>query len=149
MKHLLLLALFAVCGSPAFAQDPEAVFREANQEYQSGNFAAAAEKYESLVANGFESGPLYYNLGNAAFKSGNIARAILNYERGLRLTPDEEDLVHNLELSKLMTVDRIEAVQVSRAAASTASAVSTAALTQSILSSQKSTSVRLPLASRT
>ena len=103
---VLLLAL-AVSGILQ-AQDPEQTFERANQLYQQNKFADARDAYESLLTNGYESGALYYNLGNAYYKLGNVARAILNYERGLRLIPNDEDLHHNLLLANLMTVDKIE-----------------------------------------
>jgi hypothetical protein len=54
------------------------------------------------------SGPLYYNLGNAYYRTGNIPRAILNYERALRLMPGDDDLRHNLQLANMMITDKIE-----------------------------------------
>lgn len=92
-----------------YAQNPDQVFDGANQRYQQGRFSEARDSYELLLNNGYESGPLYYNLGNAYYKLGNIAHGILHYERGLRLTPNDEDLKHNLQLANLMTVDKIEA----------------------------------------
>ncbi len=102
----MLLAL-AVPGI-LLAQDPEEIFERANQLYQQNKFADARDEYESLLKNGYESGVLYYNVGNAYYKLGNVASAILNYERGLRLIPNDEDLHHNLLLANLMTVDKIE-----------------------------------------
>ncbi len=55
-----------------------------------------------------ESAELYFNLGNTFYKLGNIARAILNYERALKLAPDDEDIVYNLQLANLMRTDKIE-----------------------------------------
>jgi tetratricopeptide (TPR) repeat protein len=90
------------------AQSPEQVFEEGNRLYQEKKFSEARKAYESLLNNGYLSGDLYYNLGNAYYKVGNIAKAILNYERGLRLVPNDEDLRHNLKLANLMVADRIE-----------------------------------------
>jgi tetratricopeptide (TPR) repeat protein len=54
------------------------------------------------------SGELFYNLGNTYYRSGEIALAILNYERALRYIPQDEDLRHNLQLANLLITDRIE-----------------------------------------
>jgi tetratricopeptide (TPR) repeat protein len=93
---------------PAKAQNPDQVFHEANQLYQQGKTSEARRLYESIVQNGFESGHLYYNLGNACYKTGDIAHAILNYERARKLMPDDDDLLHNLRLASLMITDKIE-----------------------------------------
>jgi tetratricopeptide (TPR) repeat protein len=55
---------------------------------------------------------VYYNLGNAYFKAGNFAKAILNYERARKLNPDDEDITFNLKLASLKVVDKIETVPV-------------------------------------
>jgi tetratricopeptide (TPR) repeat protein len=48
------------------------------------------------LASGHESGPLYFNLGNAYFKTADVGRAVLQYERALRLIPRDPDLHANL-----------------------------------------------------
>lgn len=57
-----------------------------------------------------EAVDLYYNIGNAAFKCGDYAGAILYYERALRLDPSDADVLHNLEFARAQTLDRIEEV---------------------------------------
>jgi tetratricopeptide (TPR) repeat protein len=101
----VLLVLFA-CG--AFGQSPEQLYEQANSLYQQGKVAEARDLYESIVQNGHVSGDIYYNLGNAHYKTGNIAKAILSYERARRLMPSDEDLRHNLQLANLVITDRIE-----------------------------------------
>ena len=76
--------------------------------YIAGNYTAAIEVYESIGAEGNESHVLYYNLGNAYYKSGNIAKAIINYERTLLLSPGDEDTRFNLALAKSKTVDKVQ-----------------------------------------
>ncbi|MDH3252257.1 MAG: SH3 domain-containing protein, partial [Ignavibacteria bacterium] len=46
--------------------------------------------------------------GNAYYKTGDIAKAILLYERARRLMPGDDDLLHNLQLANLQIADRIE-----------------------------------------
>jgi len=105
---LVIVGLHLFAQMFLWAQDPEEVFARANGFYQQNKFAEAREAYESLVRNGYESGALYYNLGNAWYRTGNVAQAILSYERGVRLAPNDDDLQHNLQLANLMTTDRIE-----------------------------------------
>ncbi len=105
---VVLTALLCLAVAAGFAQSPEVVYQQANQLYQQGKVAEARDLYESIVKNGLVSGDLYYNLGNAYYKTGNVPRAILYYERALRLMPGDDDLRHNLQLANLMITDRIE-----------------------------------------
>lgn len=106
MRRLLILLLFA--GGRMLAQSPDQLFEQANELYKDGKFSEARDVYEQVRAGGFESGALYYNLGNAYFKLGNLPGAIVNYERARRILPEDEDLAHNLRLSTLLITDRIE-----------------------------------------
>lgn len=80
---------------------------QANAHYTAGNYEKAVKSYEGILASGLESKELYYNLGNALFKSNNITFAILNYERALKLAPQDEDILYNLEMAKTQVVDNI------------------------------------------
>jgi tetratricopeptide (TPR) repeat protein len=108
-KYLLILLIFSgiqvVYGQPAGLQDSIA---KGNQLYTSAKFAEAAKTYEAVAAKGFESFELYFNLGNALYKSNNITFAILNYERALKLSPNNEDALFNLEMAKRQVVDNID-----------------------------------------
>jgi len=92
----------------AAAQTPEQKFQQANMAYQTGRLSEARDLYESILADGYVSAELYYNLGNACYRSGQLPRAILFFERARRLTPGDEDLQHNLLLANMMITDRIE-----------------------------------------
>lgn len=105
----VVLALVLLVGSSP-AQEAERNFAEANDLYRKGDHAAAAVLYEKILANGYEGAALYYNLGNARYKSGAIPEAILNYERALRLAPGDDDILHNLQLANLRIVDRIDPI---------------------------------------
>ncbi|HCV42842.1 MAG TPA: hypothetical protein DGH68_05120 [Bacteroidetes bacterium] len=109
LQLCLVCALWLLTAVGAFAQSPEQVFNQANQHYQQNKFVEARDTYESVVRNGFVSGELYYNLGNAYYKTGDVGKAILNYERALRFMPNDDDLKHNLQLANLMITDKIEA----------------------------------------
>ena len=85
-------------------------FEQANQLYLQAKYPDAVAQYEKIMQSGFESGELYFNLGNAYYKSGNIQKAILNYERARQLLPRDEDVQFNLQLANLQVVDKIDAV---------------------------------------
>jgi len=82
------------------------LFADANTRYAEGNYAEAAELYEQTI---FETpaAEVYYNLGNARFKQGELAQAILAYERCLRLNPRMKDARHNLEFARTRIQDNI------------------------------------------
>ena len=108
-KYLLVLLLF--CGAQTVMAQPAVLLdslAKGNQLYTSGKYAAAVQTYEAIAAKGFESFELYYNLGNALYKTNNITFAILNYERALRLNPTSEDARFNLEMTKKQVIDNID-----------------------------------------
>ena len=79
---------------------------EGDSAYVRNDFAAAIQIYEALLQNG-EAPEIYYNLGNSYYKSGDIARAILNYERALLLSPGNADIRANLEVAQAKTIDKV------------------------------------------
>lgn len=64
-------------------------------DYKEENYAKAVEDYEAIVKSGWESGTLYYNLGNSYFRDGKIGKAVLNYERAKRIMPRDGDVSFN------------------------------------------------------
>lgn len=75
--------------------------------YSKGDYATAINIYEHIIANEGIAPELYYNLGNAYYKSNEIAKAILNYERALLLDPSDNDTRFNLELARAKTIDKV------------------------------------------
>jgi tetratricopeptide (TPR) repeat protein len=71
-------------------------FDRASVLYSESNFEDARNIYEEIIGYGYESGALYYNLGNAYLKTGFLGKALLNYERALRIMPYDSDLKSNL-----------------------------------------------------
>lgn len=83
------------------------LFAEANAQYAEGNYAEAASQYQEILANQ-PSAEVYYNLGNAYFKQGELAQSILAYERALRIKPYYKDAKHNLQFAQSRIVDNIQ-----------------------------------------
>ncbi|HEX7572762.1 MAG TPA: tetratricopeptide repeat protein [Bacteroidota bacterium] len=108
MRTAVFILLILIAARELPAQTPEQQLRQANQLYQQGKFPEAREAYGAILKSGEESPELLYNLGNACYKCGSIPAAILNYERGRRLLPGDEDLRHNLQIANMMITDRIE-----------------------------------------
>jgi len=102
---LVFWALFAnsvFCGEEDHARS---LFYRGNTSYSKGDFKEAVLNYEKALDSGFESGPLYYNLGNAYFKDGLLGRAVLNYLRAKRLLANDADLNSNLEYAHSLIKD--------------------------------------------
>ena len=93
---------------PAAVGAQQEIFSQGNQLYQQGDFAGAAAAYEAVLEGGFESPSLHYNLGNAYFKSGDLGRSILEWERARTLDPSDPDVLANLALARSVTADAIE-----------------------------------------
>ncbi len=106
LAFLLLLPL----GAGAAESYPDSLWKAGVDAYSAGQWAQAASDWTDLSATGLRSKELYYNLGNAWFKAGEIAPAILNYERALRLDPSDSDVRYNLEFARAQTQDRIDEV---------------------------------------
>lgn len=98
-----------VAGGAALAGPVEERFDAAGRAYEQGEFAAAVKEYQALIDQGVRAPEVFYNLGNAAFRLGRLAEAILSYERALRLDPGDEDARHNLEFCRRQIADREEA----------------------------------------
>ena len=97
--RLLAFLLCAVSTSSAFAQ-LDSDFAKANQDYAHGNFKEAISGYETLVGSGQWSANLFYDLGNAYFRTGDFGRAILNYERALALERHHPEATANLQIAR-------------------------------------------------
>ena len=81
-------------------------FDVANAAYADGRYEEAATLYQALIDEQPDA-VLYYNLGNAEFKRGELAQAILNYERALRLKPNYKDAQYNLAFAQSKITDNI------------------------------------------
>ena len=107
-KYSLLLLIVVSClisqGQSNAVKDSVSA---ANELYNTGKYQDAIRKYQYVLGQGFESSDLYYNLGNAFYKSGNATYAILNYERAKKLSPSDDDVRYNLELARTLIVDNI------------------------------------------
>lgn len=79
---------------------PNADFTKANEEYAQGHFTEAISGYEALVRAGQWSANLFYDLGNAYFRTGEFGRAILNYERALALERHHPEATANLQIAR-------------------------------------------------
>jgi tetratricopeptide (TPR) repeat protein len=116
-KYLLWIGcLIAVSFfSPRFlsASQPDqmdSLISQGNRHYLNKNFSMAADCYSRVISSGYESAELYYNLGNAFYKTGDMARSILYYEKALLLQPGDADTRQNLALANQRIIDKIDVI---------------------------------------
>ncbi len=111
MRFLIsLLVGLVVITSVAKADGFEKYIVEGNKQYDAKAYEKAVASYEKVLKSGYESAVLYYNLGNAYYRTGKFTKAIINYERAKRLSPNDEAINSNLKLMQNHVVDKIEAI---------------------------------------
>ncbi len=111
MKNIMIfLTVLLAFTFSLFADATDDAFKKANEHYMKEEYSTAIDQYEDLLQQGYKTSELYYNLGNAYFKSNLIPSAILNFERAKRLAPGDEDINFNLKIANLQTVDKIKTI---------------------------------------
>ncbi|RKD90595.1 tetratricopeptide repeat protein [Mangrovibacterium diazotrophicum] len=106
MKKFIQTIFLLALSLSVFAQDAQ--LDKANQHYIAGEYDQAIEAYNEILNGSKESAEVYYNLGNAYYKTGKYTQSILNYERAKLLAPNDEDIQFNLELANQHVVDAID-----------------------------------------
>jgi tetratricopeptide (TPR) repeat protein len=96
-RPTLFLVVFAFS---AHAATPIAQFDQANRLYEQGKFADAAAGYQQLIAAGHTSSTVYYNLGNAWFKAGQLGRSVAAYRHAQQLSPRDPNVLFNLDFAR-------------------------------------------------
>jgi tetratricopeptide (TPR) repeat protein len=89
---------------------PQAVVeavRQAQAAYEEGRFDAALALYREVLAAGWRSTALYYNLGCASYKQGQIGWAAAYFEEARRLSPRDPNVLHNLRILAAHSGDRL------------------------------------------
>lgn len=84
------------------------VFLDGVRAYENGDYDESVRLFTQIASSGLENGLLYYNLGNAYLKIGDLGRAILWYERARSLIPGNADLEFNLAYARGLTTDSME-----------------------------------------
>jgi tetratricopeptide (TPR) repeat protein len=106
MKRLINTILAILLTSTVFAQAD--LLQKANELYTKDQFKQSIDVYNQILMTNMESPELYFNLGNAYYKTGQYTQAILNYERAKLLAPDDEDIAFNLQVANQKVVDSIQ-----------------------------------------
>lgn len=109
-RAIIINIVLIVCLANMAGQSPEERYKQAGELYSSGDYSGAAALYRKLYEEGYRSSDLFYNAGNAFFKMGDNASAILFYERAKLIAPADEDIDYNLQIAWSRITDRFETV---------------------------------------
>lgn len=99
-SFVLLILMFMPLSANAITK------QNADDEYAKGNYQQAIKDYQEILKTGVSS-EIYYNLGNAYYRTDNITQALLAYERALQLSPGDNDIRFNLQYARSKTIDKI------------------------------------------
>ena len=109
MSGCRLCLLLFIIGIPLFAVEEgiSEFYKNGMDAYKKGQYDLAIQEFESILSNNWDSPELYYNLGNAFFRSGNTAGAVWAFESCLNISPTHSDAKYNLKLANLKVIDRM------------------------------------------
>ena len=108
LKVFIFFAMMVALAATGFAAEHCNGIESGAVYYNEGEFERAIDEWRTCVDNGTENADLYYNLGNAYFRNGNLGFAIYYYKSALRLDPSNDDILHNLKYAQAMTRDKVE-----------------------------------------
>jgi tetratricopeptide (TPR) repeat protein len=109
MKNILwLFAALFFFNTSAQASETARAFLDGIQSYKEGHFDKAVFEFKKIADSGIVNAKLFYNLGNAYLKAGDLGRAIIWYERALKLDPDDPDIKFNYGYAMSLTKDEKE-----------------------------------------
>ena len=111
MKKFIILILLILNTLLTYsATFPQETIVEGNMLYGKNQYDKAIEKYMSVLNQGYVAPELYYNLGNAYFKTEDYTQAIYYFEQSLKLNPSDENASFNLKVCNTKIADKLEEV---------------------------------------
>lgn len=111
-RFILFISLaFCLLSIQSIAEtNSELLFEKANSEYKLAKYQSAIALYDSLIKMGYEESDLFYNLGCAYFKKGELGLSKLYYEKARILNPGDQDILHSLSVVNARLIDKVEPV---------------------------------------
>lgn len=103
--YLLLLVVLPMF---SFGDSPDLLLKKGNDLYSKARYQEAVQAYLQIANNGYHSVTVYFNLGNACYKTGNMPAALLYYEKAHKMAPGDDDINFNIQLTNLKITDKIE-----------------------------------------
>src|SRR2546425_171753 len=73
----------------------------------SDEFRAAAKELEALLVDGYQNGAVYYNIGNAYMRAGDVGQAIAAYRKAKPFRPRDPYLDANLRQALSLAPGRL------------------------------------------
>ncbi len=110
-RQIRILLLFAGLVFPMLSfgnDDVQALFAKGNAYYAKAQYKEALNTYQQILDDGYQSGAIYFNMGNASYKTDDITSALLYYEKSHKLAPGDEDINFNIRFANLKTTDKID-----------------------------------------
>jgi tetratricopeptide (TPR) repeat protein len=104
--YLLVMLLLPVLSFGA--DNTQGLFEKANSYYSKNKYKEAISTYSQLLKDSSSSAVVYYNLGNAYYKDGDIVSALLYFEKAHKLSPGDEDINFNIRFANARTTDKID-----------------------------------------
>jgi tetratricopeptide (TPR) repeat protein len=110
MRNILVIAFLATAVYVQGTADRDSLYIAAGEAYSEGNYELALDHYKHIVDQGYEAPDLYYNMGNAAFRSNRLGYAVLYYNKALKMDPTHEEAGKNLAYVSRYKEDQLEQV---------------------------------------
>ena len=107
-RHYVCLLLLLTLPLFSWSSDYGSLYKKANEQYKKAQYQDAVKSYTQIVDDGCKSEAVYFNLGNAYFKLGDISSALLYYEKAHKLAPGDEDINFNIYFANSKTPDKVE-----------------------------------------
>ena len=106
IKRNILFLLLAVISMIAQADTPSEMKTQADSAYARADYETAVKLYGELAEQNLTA-DVCYNLGCAYYRIDDIAHSVLWFERALKLSPSDKDVLFNLEMARTKTIDKI------------------------------------------
>tara|TARA_B110000014_G_C20061082_1_gene552583 strand:- start:229 stop:975 length:747 start_codon:yes stop_codon:yes gene_type:complete len=103
-----IISIFLILFSLGASEIVDDLFDDGNNSMLAERYEDAIQTYESILVLGYQSGELYYNLGNAYYRNDNLGQAIWAYSKAQYILPRNINIKHNLEVSMAQKIDRID-----------------------------------------
>ena len=101
------LSVFLMVVACSYSMDSHKLFNEANDLFINKKYKNSIELYEKIIDEGQKNSSVFYNLGNAYFRLGDIGQAIWAYKHANKFSPRDKDIIHNFKIAEAKKIDRI------------------------------------------
>ena len=87
-----------------YPEKKDLLYNLGNLNYRNGDLESAKENYRNSIMDVYPQKEAYalYNMGNIYYDQGEYQKSVELFKQALQLSPADDDIRHNYELSKLM-----------------------------------------------